>query len=108
MGGWARRRTWRVTGIKRTRTHSIKLLADTAEEAIRIAANYRIKVVTSCVEEFPVRLPGGGWYHGMLAENDPRYASGWNFIGPACLAPRRTEEQPPETEAPLAPTSPDP
>ena len=40
------RRAWRVTGIKRTRTHSIKLLADSAEEAIQIASNppYKLKV----------------------------------------------------------------
>ena len=50
------RKTWRVIGVKRTRTHSIKLLADTAEEAISIASNppYKLKV-SGCVEELPIR-----------------------------------------------------
>jgi hypothetical protein len=69
-----RTKTWRVTGIKRTRTHSIRLFANTAEEAIQIASHppYKLKV-SECVEDPPVRSPGGSWYLGWAADNDPTF-----------------------------------
>ena len=88
-----RRKTWRVTGIKRTRTHSIRLLANTAEEAIQIASHppYKLKV-SDCVEDPPVRLPGGSWYLGWAPENDPIYENaGWTFIMGKNLNPNLTK-----------------
>jgi hypothetical protein len=85
-----RRKAWRVTGVKRTRTHSVKLLADTAEEATQIASNppYKLKV-SDCVEDPPIRLPGGGLWCGWAADNDPIYENaGWNFIMGKNLNPR--------------------
>jgi hypothetical protein len=76
------RKTWRVTGVKRKRTHSVKLLADSAEEATQIASNppYKLKV-RDCVEDPPIRLPGGSWWMGWAADNDPIYTNaGWRFI----------------------------
>jgi hypothetical protein len=77
-----KRKTWRVTGVKRTRTHSINLLADTADEAIGIAkGRFRFSQVSSCVEHLPVQLPGGSVYLGWLPANDPLYENaGWNFL----------------------------
>ena len=83
------RRAWRATGIKRTRTHSIKLLADSAEEVIQIASNppYKLKV-SDCVEDPPIRS-GGGWSMGWVADNDPIYTNaGWNFLVGKNLNPR--------------------
>jgi len=55
------RRKWLLTGIKRTRRHEIRLLADTADEAIALAKNsYRFSSITDCVEDLPKQLPGGG------------------------------------------------
>jgi len=85
----AQRKTWRVTGVKRTRTHSIKLLADSAEEATQIASNppYKVKV-SDCVEDPPIRS-GGGWSMGWAADNDPIYTNaGWNFLMGKNLSPR--------------------
>ena len=73
------RRAWRATGIKRTGTHSIELLADSAEEVIQIASNppYKLKV-SDCVEAPPIRS-GGGWSMGWAADNDPIYTRGLEF-----------------------------
>jgi hypothetical protein len=45
-------------------------------------------------------------YRGMVADDDPIYHGGWNFIVGSYLAPPRTEEPQSEDEAPLAPHSP--
>ena len=84
------RKTWRVTGVKRTRTHSVKLLADSAEEAISIASNPPFKLkVSDCVEDPPIRLANGSLYFGWAAENDPIYTnSGWRFLMGKNLNPR--------------------
>ena len=67
------RRAWRATGIKRTRTHSIKLLADSAEEVIQIASNppYKLKV-SDCVEDPPIRS-GAGWNFLVGKNLNPRF-----------------------------------
>lgn len=45
---------WLLTGVKRTRVHEIRLLADSAEEAIALAkGGYRFSKVTSCEEDPP-------------------------------------------------------
>jgi hypothetical protein len=102
---------WLLTGIKRTRRHEIRLLADTAEEAVALAKNsYRFTKIVQCIEEVPVRS-GNYISLGWLAANDPIYKNaGWNFIfgknlNPR-LAPKRTEERSPSDEAPLVPTVP--
>jgi hypothetical protein len=76
------RKKWLLTGIKRTRRHEIRLLADTAEEAIALAKkSYRFSQITECVEDPPKRLSGGSWYLGEFAANDPFYENaGWNFL----------------------------
>jgi hypothetical protein len=76
------RKKWLLTGIKRTRRHEIRLLADTADEAIALAkSSYRFSSITDCVEDPPKRLPGGGFSLGWAAHNDPIYENaGWNFL----------------------------
>lgn len=75
------RKTWQLVGVKKTRTHTIKLLADTADEAIAIAKrDYRFRTIHSCTEFVPVRSPGGSTYWGLMAENDPYYENaGWRI-----------------------------
>ena len=75
------RKKWLLTGVKRTRVHEIRLLADSAAEAIALAKkSYRFTSITDCVEELPVRI-GRSVYLGMAAANDERYLRGeWTFV----------------------------
>jgi len=83
------RRKWLLSGVKRTRRHQIRLLADTADEAIALAKNsYRFSSINDCVEELPKEL-GGSVFHGWAAHNDPIYENaGWKFLIGKNLNPR--------------------
>ena len=73
---------WLLTGVKRTRVHEIRLLADSAEEAIALAkGGYRFSKVTSCEEDPPVRL-GRHTSFGVLAANDhgTSRAPGYSYL----------------------------
>lgn len=81
---------WRVTGIKRTRSHTLRLIADTADEAISIATDrqFRLSQVMDCVEEPPPQRTGKGQFLGLVPDNDPIYERGWTFVMGKYLTPR--------------------
>ena len=82
---------WRVTGIKRTRSHTLRLIADTADEAISIATSrqFRLSKVIDCVEEPPPQRTGKGQFLGLAPDNDPIYErSSWTFVMGKYINPR--------------------
>ena len=82
---------WRVTGIKRTRSHTLRLIADTADEAINIAPScqFRLSKVTDCVEEPPPQRTGKAQFLGWAPDNDPIYERGsWTFVMGKYINPR--------------------